>query len=112
MLPYSPRHLPNASPVPVKIAGFSSGKITFQKMVDFFAPNTPAASLQELSIFSSTGCTLLTTKGIPTKIIATVIPILVYAILIPNPAKKRRWNTNRLKCQNKQTENHCQYARM
>ena len=30
----------------------------------------------------------LTTKGIPTKINATVIPILVYAILIPKFAKK------------------------
>ena len=88
MLPYSPRHLPKASPVPAKIAGFSSGKITFQKIVDFFAPSTPAASLQELSIFSRTGCTLLTTNGIPTKIMATVMPILVYAILIPNLAKK------------------------
>ena len=38
-------YLPNASPVPAKIAGFSSGKMTFQKIVVFFAPSTPAASL-------------------------------------------------------------------
>ena len=46
-----------------------------------------AASSYWLSNFSNIGWTALTTKGIPTKINAIIIPMWVYEIFIPNFAK-------------------------
>ena len=85
-LPYSPIHLPSAKPKPVSAGGIISGKITLRNIVPLFAPSAPAASSYDGSSFSSTGCTALTTNGMPINISATTIPILVCAIFIPNGA--------------------------
>ena len=76
-LPYSPILLANAIVKPEINAGRISGKITSKKILALEAPNIAAASSYSFSTFSSTGCTLLTTNGIPIKTNATVIPILV-----------------------------------
>ena len=76
-LPYSPIPLANASPKPVRIDGISSGSITLKNVFDGPAPNMYAASSYRPSSFSSTGCTFLTTNGIPTNTSAIIIPICV-----------------------------------
>ena len=86
-LPYSPIHLAKAIVKPAMSAGRISGNITLKKIRVREAPNIAAASSYSFSTFSSTGCTLLTTNGIPIKTSATVIPIRVYAIFIPTFAK-------------------------
>ena len=64
--------------------GKISGRITRNIVCLLFAPRIFAASSYWISIFSKTGCTARTTNGIPINTSATMIPSLVYAILIPN----------------------------
>jgi len=66
-----------ANAKPLSQAGKISGKITRRKIVDLVAPRLNAACSYSGSQSRRTGWTVRTTKGSPTKIRTSTIPILV-----------------------------------
>ena len=68
--------------------GNKGGKTTFLKVSQDEAPKDQAASSNSLSISCNTGCTVLTTKGKETKIIAIATPVRVKTTFIPRLCKK------------------------
>ncbi|MNY44745.1 hypothetical protein D3C86_1798000 [compost metagenome] len=65
-------------------AGNSPGNSTRLIVWKRLAPSVAAASSTSLSISSMIGCTVLTTKGRPTKISAMTMPAGVKATLMPS----------------------------
>src|ERR1700731_3915910 len=76
--PYSPIARAKANANPLSQAGKISGKITRRKMVDLLAPRLNAACSYSVSQSRRTGWTVRTTKGRPTNIRTSTIPILVF----------------------------------
>ena len=73
--PYSPTARARASAKPVRIAGISEGRITWNTVWRRLAPSVADASSSSRSNSSSTGCTVRTTKGRPMKISAMAMPV-------------------------------------
>ena len=67
----------------------TAGRITRSTVCQRDAPSVAAASSIWTSISSSTGCTVRTTNGSPTNIIATVTPAGANATLIPSGSRNR-----------------------
>ena len=72
--PYSPMARAKASANPVMSVGNSVGAMMLQKVLKRLAPSVAAASSISRSRFSSTGCKVRTTKGIPTNVSAMTTP--------------------------------------
>ena len=81
--PYSPIARANAIAKPVSSAGAICGRSTLVKICRRVAPSEVAASSSSFSASSSTGCTVRTTNGKPTKISAITTPAGVKASLMP-----------------------------
>src|ERR1700730_7120189 len=79
--PYSPIARAKANANPLSQAGKISGKITRRKIVALLAPRLNAACSYSVSQSSSTGWTVRTTKGSPTKINRNP-PIATFAFLL------------------------------
>src|ERR1700730_16079865 len=75
--PYSPIARAKANANPLSQAGKISGKITRRKIVNLLAPRLNAACSYSVSQSRSTGWTVRTTKGSPTNIRTSTIPVLV-----------------------------------
>src|SRR5580704_1118692 len=75
--PYSPIARAKANANPLSQAGKISGKITRRKIVDLLAPRLNAACSYSVSQSRSTGWTVRTTKGSPTNIRTSTIPVVV-----------------------------------
>ena len=85
--PYSPTPRANASAKPVRMDGTTAGKMTRAMVCHRLAPSEAAASSSAASASSSTGCTVRTTKGRPTKVNATTMPTGVNATLRPSGSR-------------------------
>ena len=81
--PYSPIPRANASVNPVVTAGMSGGNTIRRRMFVREAPSNAPASSVSRSKSCSTGCTVRTTNGRPTKTSATRMPSGVKATLMP-----------------------------
>jgi hypothetical protein len=87
--PYSPRARASASTKPVSAAGSSSGSSTRRKICPRPAPSVAAASSISGERSRSTGCTVRTTNGKPTKVSAATTPSGVNATWMPAGSSQR-----------------------
>src|SRR4051794_27324958 len=78
-LPYSPTARAKASPKPVSSAGVRAGRTTRRSVCARVAPRVAAASSASSGRSRSTGSTVRTMKGRPTKASATTTPTRVKA---------------------------------
>ena len=85
--PYSPTARAKASVKPVITAGRTGGNTTRQRMLMREAPSMAADSSSSRSKSRSTGSTVRTTKGSPTKTSAMRMPTGVKAAFTPMAAR-------------------------
>jgi hypothetical protein len=81
--PNSPTAFANASAIPERIPGRRLGKTMRRKVVAGEAPSECAACSSSGSSSWSSGCTVRTTNGSVTNIIASTIAVRVYATSTP-----------------------------